>query len=94
MVYDYKEKFSVQGKKCIVTGRGHRACQRYGRRAFGKRSRGGLMDLQKEKLEQAVEEYCKKGYKAHGVAGDLSKKQNWTGCSMRLWNCWEVSWML
>ena len=20
MVYDYKEKFSVQGKKCIVTG--------------------------------------------------------------------------
>ena len=25
-------------------------------------------------LEQAVEEYCKKGYKAHGVAGDLSKK--------------------
>ena len=67
MVYDYKEKFSVQGKKCIVTG-GAQGLSR------GMAAEVVLMDLQKEKLEQAVEEYCKKGYKAHGVAGDLSKK--------------------
>ncbi|MFQ9705116.1 MAG: hypothetical protein ACLR0U_31070 [Enterocloster clostridioformis] len=35
MVYDYKEKFSVQGKKCIVTG-GLRACPEVWRKGFWK----------------------------------------------------------
>ena len=33
-----------------------------------------LMDLQAEKREAVVKEYQNKGYKAYGVAGDLSKK--------------------
>ena len=33
-----------------------------------------LMDLQAEKLQAVADEYCKMGYKAHAVAGDLSKK--------------------
>ena len=33
-----------------------------------------LMDLQAEKLQAVTDEYCKMGYKAHAVAGDLSKK--------------------
>lgn len=94
MVYDYKEKFSVQGKKCIVTGGAQGLSRGMAEGLLENGAEVVLMDLQKEKLEQAVEEYCGKGYKAHGVAGDLKKRQNWTGCSMRLWNCWEESWML
>ncbi|MFR2690993.1 MAG: hypothetical protein ACLTBV_06270 [Enterocloster bolteae] len=41
MVYDYKEKFSVQGKKCIVTG-GHKGLSEVWQKGFGKRSRGGF----------------------------------------------------
>ena len=89
MVYDYKEKFSVQGKKCIVTGGAQGLSRGMAEGLLENGAEVVLMDLQKEKLEQAVEEYCKKGYKA-----TFPKKQNWTGCSMRLWNCWEVSWML
>ena len=88
MVYDYKEKFSVQGKKCIVTGGAQGLSRGMAEGLLENGAEVVLMDLQKEKLEQAVEEYCKKGYKT------CPKKQNWTGCSMRLWNCWEVSWML
>ena len=74
MVYDYKEKFSVQGKKCIVTGGAQGLSRGMAEGLLENGAEVVLMDLQKEKLEQAVEEYCKKGYKAHGVAGDLSKK--------------------
>ena len=74
MVYDYKEKFSVRGKKCIVTGGAQGLSRGMAEGLLENGAEVVLMDLQKEKLEQAVEEYCGKGYKAHGVAGDLSKK--------------------
>lgn len=74
MAFDYKEKFSVAGKKCIVTG----AAQGLSRgMAEGLLENGAevvLMDLQAEKLQAFADEYCKMGYKAHAVAGDLSKK--------------------
>ena len=74
MAFDYKEKFSVAGKKCIVT----RAAQGLSRgMAEGLLENGAevvLMDLQAEKLQAVADEYCKMGYKAHAVAGDLSKK--------------------
>ena len=74
MAFDYKEKFSVAGKKCIVTG----AAQGLSRgMAEGLLENGAevvLMDLQAEKLQAVADEYCKMGYKAHAVAGDLSKK--------------------
>ena len=72
MAFDYKEKFSVAGKKCIVTG----AAQGLSRgMAEGLLENGAevvLMDLQAEKLQAVADEYCKMGYKAHAVAGDLS----------------------
>ena len=41
MVYDYKEKFSVQGKKCIVTG-GAQGLSRGMAEGFWKTERGGF----------------------------------------------------
>ena len=67
MAFDYKEKFSVAGKKCIVTG----AAQGLSRgMAEGLLENGAevvLMDLQAEKLQAVADEYCKMGYKAHAV---------------------------
>lgn len=96
MAFDYKEKFSVAGKKCIVTG----AAQGLSRgMAEGLLENGAevvLMDLQAEKLQAVADEYCKMGYKAHAVAGDLSypRSQRSTVCSQKLWRSWEISWML
>lgn len=74
MAFDYKEKFSVAGKKCIVTG----AAQGLSRgMAEGLLENGAevvLMDLQADKVRAAEEEYRAMGYRAHAVAGDLSKK--------------------
>ena len=63
MAFDYKEKFSVAGKKCIVTG----AAQGLSRgMAEGLLEYGAevvLMDLQAEKLQAVADEYCKMGNK-------------------------------
>ena len=55
MVYDYKEKFSVQGKKCIVTGGAQGLSRGMAEGLLENGAEVVLMDLQKEKLEQAVE---------------------------------------
>lgn len=74
MTFDYKEKFNVARKKCIVTG----AAQGLSRgMAEGLLENGAevvLMDLQEEKLAAVAKMYRDMGYKAHSVAGDLSKK--------------------
>ena len=54
MVYDYKEKFSVQGKKCIVTGGAQGLSRGMAEGLLENGAEVVLMDLQKEKLEQAV----------------------------------------
>ena len=71
MAFDYKEKFSVAGKKCIVTG----AAQGLSRgMAEGLLENGAevvLMDLQAEKLQAVADEYCKMGYKAEKGSGNI-----------------------
>lgn len=74
MAFDYKEKFSVAGKKCIVTGGAQGLSRGMAEALLENGAEVVLMDLQAEKLKAVVDEYNAMGYKAYGVAGNLSKK--------------------
>lgn len=75
MAYDYQQKFSVKGKKCIVTGGAQGLSKGMAEALLENGAQVVLMDLQAEKLQQTVEEYRLLGYEAYGVCGDLSKKE-------------------
>ena len=75
MAYDYKERFSVSGKKCIVTGGAQGLSRGMAEALLENGAEVVIMDVQKEKLGGVVAEYNKMGYKAYGVCGDLSKKE-------------------
>ncbi len=74
MAFDYKEKFSVEGKKCIVTGGAQGLSRGMAEGLLENGAEVVLMDLQAEKLQAVVDEYNAMGYKAYGVAGNLSLK--------------------
>lgn len=74
MAFDYREKFSVEGKKCIVTGGAQGLSRGMAEGLLENGAEVVLMDLQAEKLQAVVDEYTAMGYKAYGVVGDLSKK--------------------
>ena len=74
MAFDYKEQFSVAGKKCIVTGGAQGLSRGMAEGLLENGAEVVLMDLQAEKLQNVVDEYNAMGYKAYAVAGDLSKK--------------------
>lgn len=75
MAYDYKEKFSVAGKKCIVTGGAQGLSRGMAEALLENGAEVVIMDVQKEKLDGAVADYNAMGYKAYAVCGDLSKKE-------------------
>ena len=74
MGFDAKKEFSVEGKKCIVTGGAQGLSRGMAEGLLENGAEVVLMDLQAEKLQKVVEEYKAMGYKAYAVAGDLSKK--------------------
>ena len=74
MSFDYKEKFSVAGKKCIVTGGAQGLSRGMAEGLLENGAEVVLMDLQAEKLQKVVDEYNAMGYKAYAVAGNLSQK--------------------
>ena len=74
MAFDYKEKFSVAGKKCIVTGGAQGLSRGMAEGLLENGAEVVLMDLQAEKLQVVVDEYQAMGYMVYGVSGDLSKK--------------------
>ncbi len=74
MAYDYKEKFSVAGKKCIVTGGAQGLSKGMAEALLENGAEVVIMDVQKEKLESVTADYNAMGYKAYAVCGDLSKK--------------------
>lgn len=73
-MFDYKEQFSVAGKKCIVTGGAQGLSRGMAEGLLENGAEVVLMDLQAEKLQAVVDEYKAQGYKAYAVAGDLSQK--------------------
>lgn len=76
MSYDYKQAFSVEGKKCIVTGGAQGLSRGMAEALLENGASVVLMDVQAEKLAIVVEEYRTMGYKAFGVSGDLSQKED------------------
>lgn len=75
MAFDYKEQFSVAGKKCIVTGGAQGLSRGMAEGLLENGAEVVLMDLQAEKLKAVVDEYNAMGYKAYAVVGNLSKKE-------------------
>lgn len=74
MSFNYMEKFSVAGKKCIVTGGAQGLSRGMAEGLLENGAEVVLMDLQAEKLQKVVDEYNAMGYKAYAVSGNLSKK--------------------
>lgn len=69
-------KFDVNGKCCIVTG-GAQGLSRGIAEAFLENGcKVVVMDVQKDKLNQVVGEYCAKGYECYGVAGNLADRED------------------
>lgn len=75
MSYDYKEKFGVAGRKCIVTGGAQGLSKGMAEALLENGAEVVIMDVQKEKLDASVAEFNAMGYKAYAVCGDLSKKE-------------------
>ena len=74
MSFNYMEKFSVAGKKCIVTGGAQGLSRGMAEGLLENGAEVVLLDLQAEKLQKVVDEYNAMGYKAYAVAGNLSQK--------------------
>ena len=74
MSFNYMEKFSVAGKKCIVTGGAQGLSRGMAEGLLENGAEVVLMDLQAEKLQQVVDEYNAMGYEAYAVSGNLSQK--------------------
>ena len=69
-------KFDVTGKHCIVTGGAQGLSRGMAEGQLEAGCRVVLVDIQKEKLEQVVEEYRAKGYDAYGVSGNLADRED------------------
>lgn len=74
MSFDYKKQFSVEGKRCIVTGGAQGLSRGMAEGLLENGAKVVLMDVQAEKLEKVVDEYRQKGYEAYGVVGNLADR--------------------
>ena len=81
MKFDYREKFSVAGKCCIVTGGAQGLSKGMAEALLENGAKVVLMDVQKEKLEGVVAAYREMGYEAFGVSGLTMP-----------WNFWITDW--
>ncbi len=76
MSFDYREKFSVAGKCCIVTGGAQGLSKGMAEALLENGAKVVLMDVQKEKLEGVVNAYRDMGYEAFGVTGNLADRDD------------------
>lgn len=76
MSYDYKEKFNVAGKCCIVTGGAQGLSRGMAEGLLENGCRVVLMDIQEEKLNKVVAEYRGMGYEAFCVSGNLADRKD------------------
>ncbi len=74
-MYDYKEKFNVAGKCCIVTGGAQGLSRGMAEGLLENGCKVVLMDIQEDKLKKVVEEYRNQGYEAFGVSGNLADRE-------------------
>ena len=78
MSYDYREKFNVAGKCCIVTGGAQGLSRGMAEGLLENGCRVVLMDIQEDKLKEVVDEYRGMGYEAFGVSGNLADREDLT----------------
>ena len=78
MSYDYREKFNVAGKCCIVTGGAQGLSRGMAEGLLEIGCRVVLMDIQEDKLKEVVDEYRGMGYEAFGVSGNLADREDLT----------------
>ena len=78
MSYDYREKFNVAGKCCIVTGGSQGLSRGMAEGLLENGCRVVLMDIQEDKLKEVVDEYRGMGYEAFGVSGNLADREDLT----------------
>ena len=64
MSFNYMEKFSVAGKKCIVTGGAQGLSRGMAEGLLEAGCKVVIIDVQKEKVEKVCEEYRAKGLEA------------------------------
>lgn len=76
MSYDYREKFNVAGKCCIVTGGAQGLSRGMAEGLLENGCRVVLMDIQEDKLKEVVDEYRGMGYEAYGVSGNLADRED------------------
>lgn len=76
MKFDYKKQFDVSGKCCIVTGGAQGLSKGMAEGLLENGAKVVLVDIQKEKLAQVVEEYRNQGYEAFGVSGNLGDRKD------------------
>lgn len=69
-------KFDVTGKHCIVTGGAQGLSRGMAEGLLEAGCKVVLVDIQKEKLKQAVDEYRAKGYEAYAVVGNLADRED------------------
>lgn len=74
MVFNGKEMFSVEGKKCIVTGGAQGLSKGMAEGLLENGAEVVLVDVQAEKLQSVVDAYRKMGYQAHGISGNLADR--------------------
>lgn len=75
MKFDFREKFNVTGKCCIVTGGAQGLSRGMAEALLENGCKVVLMDVQKEKLNEVVKEYRDMGYQAYGVSGNLADRE-------------------
>lgn len=75
MAFIAKEMFSVEGKKCIVTGGAQGLSKGMAEGLLENGAEVVLVDVQEEKLKQVVEHYRSLGYKDYGIAGNLADRE-------------------
>jgi Dehydrogenases with different specificities (related to short-chain alcohol dehydrogenases) len=76
MKFDSNSKFSVAGKKCIVTGGAQGLSRGMAEGLLENGATVVLIDIQKEKLDAVVNEYRAMGYDAHGLVGNLADRND------------------
>lgn len=76
MRFDYKEKFNISGKCCIVTGGAQGLSRGMAEVLLENGCKVVLMDIQEERLQEVVKEYRSLGYEAFGISGNLADRED------------------
>lgn len=88
---NFIDKFSLAGKKAIVTGGAKGLCNGMAQALHDAGAEVVLLDIL-DMVEDSAGEMAKKGPMVHAVRGDLTKQKSWRIYIMNVWRIWEAGW--